>query len=68
MGSNIEGSNLEGSNVEGSNMEGSNVEGLNLRANVRGPNTRQGCLTYDVALCPTDYCWNLFHNSKLGVV
>ena len=57
-----------GSNIEGSNMEGSNIEGSNLRAKVRGPNTRWGGLTCDVALCPTDYCWNLFHNSKLGVV
>ena len=38
------------------------------RANVRGPNTRRGCLTCDVALCPTNFCWDLFHNSKIGVV
>ena len=39
-----------------------------LRANVRGPNTRRGCLTCNVALCPTDFCWDLFHNSKTGVI
>ena len=38
------------------------------RANVRAPNTRRGCLTCDVALCPTAFCWDLFHNSKIGVV
>ena len=27
-----------------------------------------GCLTCDVALCPTDFCWDLFHYSKIGVV
>src|SRR5207247_2082343 len=26
------------------------------RANVRAPNTRRGCLTCDVALCPTAFC------------
>src|SRR5437667_8835851 len=38
------------------------------KENVRGPNTVRGCLTCDVALCHTDFCWDLFHNSKLGVV
>ena len=44
------------------------LEDAGTRVNVRGPNTRRGCLTCDVALCPTDFCWDLFHNSKIGVV
>ena len=39
-----------------------------LGVNMRGPNTRRGCLTCDVALCLSDSCWNIFHNSKIGVV
>ena len=38
------------------------------KENIRGPNTVWGCLTYDVTLYHTDFCWDLFYNSKLGVV
>ena len=44
------------------------LEEVGLRINIRGPNIRWGCLTYDIALCPTDFCWDLFYNSKIGVV
>ena len=44
------------------------LEEVGSRINIRGPNTRRGCLTYDIALCPTDFYWDLFHNSKIGVV
>ena len=63
---------LVGSNIEaglGSNIEAGSVDAGSIsRAKIQAPRTRRGYLTYDVALCLSDFCWNLFHNSKIGVV
>ena len=44
------------------------LDEVGSRVNIEALRPRRGCLTCDVSLCPTDSCWNLFHNSKIGVV